>query len=56
MLESIDAPPDMPEDKNHGGDYWRFTPQGIALLMRPFQVVEILVSVEGGLCFHGIKA
>lgn len=48
-------PPDMNGDEDHGGDYWRFTPQGTRKLMEPFQMIEMLLINEGGIVFYGEK-
>lgn len=53
MIE-IDAQ-DMRNDDNHGGDYWRYTPQGIVKLMHPFRHLEILLCNEGGIVYYGQK-
>lgn len=42
-------------DINHGGDYWRFTPQGTVELMKGFTVLRLFLINEGGIAFHGIK-
>lgn len=42
-------------DENHGGDYWRFTPQGLVLLMQPFELKKMYMINEGGLAFYGVK-
>jgi len=44
-------------DENHGGDYWRYTPQSLAMLFMPFKEGrEVKIFEEGGLAFHGWKA
>lgn len=43
-------------DDGHGGDYWRFTPQGIELLMKPFKMKKIYLINEGSIAYHGYKA
>jgi hypothetical protein len=45
----------LPADENHGGDYWRFTPQGIALILSGFAVKRIYIIGAGGIAFHGVK-
>lgn len=42
-------------DVDHGGDYWRFTPEGTKLLMEPFIMDCILLIDQGGICFIGHK-
>lgn len=44
---------DGPNDFNHGGDYWRFTPQGICQLMKPFTPIEVMLCNDGGITFYG---
>ncbi len=46
---------DYKDDDNHGGDYWRFTAQGLVELMKPLECIEILLINEGGLAFYGRK-
>lgn len=43
------------KDEYYGGDYWRFTPQGLRLLMKPFKLIKILSINWGGICFFGEK-
>ncbi|MGH7483622.1 MAG: class I SAM-dependent methyltransferase, partial [Longimicrobiales bacterium] len=40
-------------DEDHGGDYWRFTPQGLARLFPRFECVRLMLVDEGALAFHG---
>jgi len=42
-------------DEDHGGDYWRFTPQGVRQLFRRFELIEMFLCREGGICFYGRK-
>jgi len=46
---------DFNGDINHGGDYWRFTPQGIVELMKPFIMKDVLIAVCGGIAYYGVK-
>lgn len=46
---------DMSGDTDHGGDYWRFTPQGLSLLMKPFRMIEMYLVNDGGIAFYGEK-
>lgn len=46
---------DLKDDENHGGDYWRFTPQGMMQLMNKFSVIEILLINQGGIAYFGQK-
>ena len=43
------------KDQNHGGDYWRFTPQGVAELFKQTKLLKLLLADEGGICFFGEK-
>lgn len=40
--------PDLPADGRHGGDYWRFTPQGVALLFDEWLDVQDIFQAQGG--------
>lgn len=40
---------------DHGGDYWRFTPQGLVQLLKGFKPIHVLLVNEGGVMFHGQK-
>jgi len=40
-------------DFNHGGDYWRFTPQGVCEVMKPFTHLDIMLCSDGGIAFYG---
>ena len=42
-------------DEDHGGDYWRFTPQGVKQLFKRFELNEVLVIGDGGIVFYGQK-
>lgn len=42
-------------DENHGGDYWRFTPQGICELFNKFEMLDVLLGDQGGIVYRGIK-
>jgi len=44
-------------DEYHGGDYWRFTPQGVVELFPPekFKKLELLLISKGGIAFYGEK-
>jgi SAM-dependent methyltransferase len=48
-----------PEDKGnnltHGGDYWRFTPQGIKELFEPLNCYHVYQCNEGGIAYYGRK-
>lgn len=44
---------DGKDDFNHGGDYWRFTPQGICQLMLPFVHIGIYLCSDGGIAYYG---
>lgn len=46
---------DLPKDENHGGDYWRFTPQGIFELAKPLVPIKIILINEGGISYYGRK-
>lgn len=46
---------DMHTDNDHGGDYWRYTPQGLVLLMKPFKLIEMMLIGDGGIVFYGEK-
>jgi SAM-dependent methyltransferase len=48
-------PQQFTADQNHGGDYWRFTPQGIQQLFPEFTCEAMLLADEGGIAFHGRK-
>lgn len=43
------------KDQNHGGDYWRFTTEGIVELMKPLQVIDLMLATDGGIVFYGQK-
>jgi len=43
------------DDKEHGGDFWRFTPQGAMQLMKPFKMLDLMLINQGGIVFHGVK-
>lgn len=43
------------KDEYHGGDYWRFTPQGIIALMSPFKLKKIYLINQGAIAFYGEK-
>lgn len=45
----------LPSDKNHGGDFWRFTPQGIAYMLKGFQPIRFYIAQAGGIAFHGLR-
>lgn len=45
----------LPSDRNHGGDFWRFTPQGIAYMLQGFKPVRFYIAQAGGIAFHGIR-
>lgn len=47
--------PNMIDDEDHGGDYWRFTPMGLVLLMKPFKMKDIFLVNDGGIAFYGEK-
>ena len=40
--------PESYQDHRHGGDYWRFTPQGIQLLFEKWLIVQDLFQAQGG--------
>jgi hypothetical protein len=42
-------------DSQHGGDYFRFTPQGLIEIMKPFKLLEIMLTEQGGLAYYGVK-
>ena len=42
-------------EREHGGDYWRFTPQGIVLLFEKLKVVEVILANTGGIVYIGEK-
>jgi len=42
-------PVDLKDDEDHGGDFWRFTPQGIHHLMKPCAPIKIYVAGPGGI-------
>ena len=46
---------DCSGDNNHGGDYWRFTPQGIVELMKPLKPIKVMMIDQGGVCYYGRK-
>ena len=46
---------EMKGDDDHGGDYWRFTPQGLMLLMKPLVLIEMFLVNDGGITFYGTK-
>lgn len=46
---------EMTGDTDHGGDYWRFTPQGLLLIMKPFKLIEMMLVNDGGIMFYGEK-
>lgn len=39
----------------HGGDYWRFTPQGVVELFKPLSVTDIFLCDQGGVTYVGKK-
>ncbi len=43
------------KDNNHGGDYWRFTPQGLVELFKKFKMLDIMICDQGGLTYYGEK-
>lgn len=49
------TPLDLKDDEDHGGDYWRFTPQGIHLLMKPCRAVKVLIAGPGGIGYWCMK-
>lgn len=48
--------PSLPDDENHGGDFWRFTPQGIRVILKAFDPIRIYCAHAGGIAFHGVKS
>jgi len=42
-------------DENHGGDYWRFTPQGICELFNKFKTKSVILGDQGGIVYYGEK-
>lgn len=46
---------EMRNDDDHGGDYWRFTPQGLLLVMKPFRLLDMMLVNDGGIMFYGDK-
>ncbi len=46
---------DAGQSKRHGGDYWRFTPQGIRQLFHRLEVLDLFLANEGGVVFVGHK-
>lgn len=48
-------PDDLMADEDHGGDYWRFTPQGLRLLFKKFDLIEMMCIDDGGIVFYGSK-
>jgi SAM-dependent methyltransferase len=55
LAEHLNQSSDTYGDFDHGGDYWRFTPQGITLLMRPFKYRELMLIQDGGIAYYGVK-
>ena len=39
----------------HGGDYWRFTPQGVRELFKDLDVLDLFICSQGGVVFVGSK-
>jgi SAM-dependent methyltransferase len=39
----------------HGGDYWRFTPQGVKELFKSLLMIEVFLCDEGGVVYVGEK-
>jgi hypothetical protein len=56
MLDQDCGDVSLPRDENHGGDYWRFSPQGIAVILESFSVKRIYIVGPGGVVMHGIKS
>ena len=54
LLETY-GDPSLPADENHGGDFWRFTPQGISVVLNGFAPTNIYCTHAGGITFHGVK-
>ena len=54
MLETY-GDPSLPADENHGGDFWRFTPQGISVILNEFKPVAFYIAHAGGIGFHGVR-
>lgn len=48
-------PQDKGGDIEHGGDYFRFTPQGVVEVMKPFKMLDLMYINEGGIVFIGEK-
>jgi SAM-dependent methyltransferase len=46
---------DLPADWQHGGDYWRFTPEGLAELMKPLECVDVMLCDGGAVAYWGKK-
>lgn len=49
LVEGVDC------DHPHGGDYWRFTPQGIRQLFINLELIDLRLINEGGILFIGRK-
>lgn len=47
--------PNLPADENHGGDFWRFTPQGLAVVLKDFEPKKFYIAHAGGIAFHGVR-
>jgi len=47
--------PSLPADENHGGDFWRFTPQGISVILNEFKPIAFYIAHAGGIGFHGVR-
>jgi len=45
----------LDKDQEHGGDYWRFTPQGLQVLFKNLNLLNMLCIGDGGIVFHGEK-
>ena len=56
LSDGLLAEGDGEGDFNHGGDYWRFTPQGIVTLMKPFRHKELFLCGDGGIVYYGMKS
>lgn len=42
-------------DEDHGGDYWRFTPQGLCLLFPNLRVIQMMLVADGGIALYAQK-
>ena len=41
--------------QNNGGDYWRFTREGIKELMKPLICKATLLGNDGGIVYWGVR-